>query len=104
MRGAVFFESSSKGIEQILYSLGVQDLDIGKRMIDTTVEARGDLKRMDYKNFNSIQKISNGSPEEIRYDMLMSRVGKIIKSNPDFIKLMSYVILFSPGNPLAYLI
>ena len=31
MRGAVFFDEKKKGLDQILYSLGIDDVEVGKQ-------------------------------------------------------------------------
>ena len=59
MRGAVFFDEKKKGLDQILYSLGVDDVEVGKRTIIAAMRQTNDqnIGRISYKNFNSIQKV-----------------------------------------------
>ncbi len=47
--------------------MGVDDIELGKRMIMATMNTTGTMGRMDYQNFNSIQTIERGSSEETRY-------------------------------------
>ena len=95
LRGAVFFDIQKKGLDQILYSFGVDDIDTGKKMIMVTLKNAGDLGRIDYKNFNSIQKIDESSETESRYDRLLARVGSTVSLMPEVVKLFSYIVLFS---------
>lgn len=95
LRGAVFFEDKKKGLDQILYSMGVDDIDVGKKMIMTTMKAAGDLGRIDYQNYNSIQKLGDETTEN-RYNQLLSRVGATVSLTPELVKLLSYVVLLSP--------
>ncbi len=46
--------------------MGVDDIELGKRMIMATMSTTGTMGRMDYQNFNSIQTIEKGSFEERR--------------------------------------
>ena len=123
MRGAVFFDEKKKGLDQILYSLGVDDVEVGKRTIIAAMRQTNDqnIGRISYKNFNSIQKVrelqSHGqsffrhprqqfitnlatqvdesSESESRYDRLLARVGAAISIHPELVKLVSYIVLFS---------
>lgn len=96
LRGAVFFEDKKKGLDQILYSMGVEDIDIGKKLIISAMKSVGNLGRIDYKCFNSLQKIDSGNESETRYNRLLSRVGSTMSKKHEFVRLMTYVILFAP--------
>ena len=96
LRGAVFFEDKKKGLDQILYSMGVEDIAIGKKLIVTAMKSVGELGRIDYRKFNSLQKTDEDKETESRYDRLLARVGSVMATKPEFVRLMSYVILFSP--------
>ena len=67
LRGAVFFEDKKKGLDQILYSMGVDDVEIGKKLLTTALQNVGEMNRIDYRNFNSLQKIESGTEKESRY-------------------------------------
>lgn len=94
LRGAVFFDDKKKGLDQILYSMGVDDIETGKKMIMVTLKNAGNLGRIDYKTFNSIQKIDDNETEK-RYEQLLARVGSTVSIRPEIVKLFSYIILFS---------
>jgi len=96
LRGAVFFDEKKKGLDQILYSLGVDDVEVGKRTILAAMrQNNGEIGRISYKNFNSIQKVDESSEAESRYNRLLARVGSAISIHPELVKLVSYIILFS---------
>jgi len=97
LRGAVFFDEKKKGLDQILYSLGVDDVEVGKRTIIAAMRQTNDqnIGRISYKNFNSIQKVDESSESESRYDRLLARVGAAISIHPELVKLVSYIVLFS---------
>lgn len=94
LRGAVFFDDKKKGLDQILYSMGIDDVESGKKMIMVTLKNAGELGRIDYKNFNSLQKIEDNEVED-RYEQLLARVGSTVSLRPEIVKLFSYIILFS---------
>merc|ERR1719290_49038 len=64
LRGAIFFDSRKKGVNQVLISMGIDDLETIKTMFSPLMkESR--MKHIDYKIFNSIQKVeSNNSVEQ----------------------------------------
>jgi hypothetical protein len=95
LRGAVFFDDKKKGLDQILFSLGVDDVEMGKKMITTTLRSAGHMRRIDYKSFNSIQKMDQNSDSEARYNRLLERVGRNVTVHPIVSKLLAYVVLFS---------
>merc|ERR1711963_886535 len=76
LRGAIFFDSKKKGVEQVLISMGVDD-----------------MKTIDYKTFNSIQAIANPATEA-RYNYLQCKVADSIPDDTCII-LITYIILFS---------
>ena len=58
----MFFDEKKKGLDQILYSLGVDDVEVGKRTILAAMrQNNGEIGRISYKNFNSIQKVTDFS-------------------------------------------
>nr|AID52839.1 nuclear receptor [Tigriopus japonicus] len=95
LRGGVFFDEKKKGIDQILFSLGVDDVDLAKRMLMTTLKATGSLGRIEYKNYNSIQELGDNDTEH-RYNALLSRVGSVISLVPELVNVMAYVLLLCP--------
>ncbi len=68
---------------------------VGKKMIVATLRSAGHLSRIGYRSFNSIQQISADSADERRYDRLLARVGASVAAHPHYVKLLSYVLLFS---------
>ena len=97
LRGAAFFQMKT-GLDQILTSLGFEDLETAKNMILTTLNSNNtkeeDYKKIDYKKFNTIQKTADQTAEEIRYDLLLSRTGNAVAFNQNLIKILSYVLIF----------
>lgn len=93
LRGAVFFEKRKGGLDQILISMGVDDLMAAKNMVMTALQTT-ELKRIDYRTFNSLQKVENSSIEA-RYNVLLQRVGTTVSFDADLVKMLSYVLLFS---------
>jgi hypothetical protein len=94
LRGAVFFEMKKQGLDQILSSLGIDDLQAARDMIFATLKSHNTLKRIDYKTFNTIQDKQEGVVEH-RYDQLLEGIGATIAFNPNMVILFSYVLLFS---------
>ena len=99
LRAAVFFQMRKNGQNQIFYSLGNDDLDTVKTLIEeirlTYNMNKKDYKAMEYKHINTIQKKNDNTEEEKRYDLLLSRVGGIICFDENLVILLSYVLLFS---------
>lgn len=93
LRGAVFFEKRKGGLDQILITMGVDDLLAARNMVMTAMKTT-ELKRIDYQTFNSLQKVGN-SAIEMRYNTLLQRVGVTVSFDPDLVKMLSYVLLFS---------
>ena len=97
LRGAAFF-TMKKGLDQILTSLGFDDIETAKKMILTTLKSNNtkeeDYKRIDYRKFNTIQKKADKTDDEARYDLLLSRIGAAVTFNQNLVKILSYVLLF----------
>jgi len=94
LRGAVFFEMKKQGLDQILSSLGINDLQAARDMIFATLKCHNTLKRIDYKTFNTIQDKQEGVLEQ-RYDQLLKEIGATLAFNPNMVILFSYILLFS---------
>ena len=76
--------------------MGVDDVATGKKVIMATMRSAGpDLGRINYRNFNSLQKFHEDQELEKRYDKLMARVGATVATQPEYVRLLSYIILFS---------
>lgn len=97
LRGAAFFHMKT-GLDQILTSLGFEDLETAKNMILTTLKSNstkeGDYKKIEYKKFNTIQKTAEESATEHRYDSLLSRIGAAVTFNQNLVKILSYILIF----------
>lgn len=94
LRGAVFFETKKKGFDQILISLGIDDLAAAKNMIMSAMKTQTCMNKIAYSNMNALQKIEEESESEKRYNVLLERVGSSVTFNNDLVKLLSYVLLF----------
>ena len=85
------------GLDQILTSLGFEDVETAKTMILTTLKSNNtkeeDYKKIDYKKFNTIQKTADQTSAEQRYGILMSQIGSAVAFNQNLIKILSYVCL-----------
>lgn len=92
LRGAIFFDSKKKGVDQVLISVGIDDMETIKTMF-TPLLKENSMKHIDYKTFNSIQHISNPAVEA-RYNFLQTRVADLITDDITTI-LITYIILFS---------
>ncbi len=65
LQGALFFQGQAKGFDQIMHSMGHQDLELGKQIMETIRSNTGsNFKRIDYEKFNSIQKLEDKAREE----------------------------------------
>lgn len=93
LRGAIFFDSRKKGVNQVLISMGIDDLDTIKTMF-TPLMKESKMKHIDYKIFNSIQKVESDNSVEQRYNSLQSTVADSIRDDITTI-LLTYIILFS---------
>ena len=98
LQAAVFFKIKKHGLEQILSSLGIDDIETAKSMIAATLQSHStteeDYKKIDYKKFNTLQEKADNTASEARYDILLSRVGATVGFNQNLIKVLSYVLLF----------
>jgi len=92
LRGAIFFDSKKKGVNQVLISIGVDDVEKLKTMFDPIMKEEK-MKHIDYKTFNSIQQVNNNEVET-RYNYLQKKVGEGIVDDITTI-LLTYIILFS---------
>jgi len=92
MRGAIFFDSRKKGVNQVLISMGIDDMDTIKTMF-TPLMKEDRMKHIDYKTFNSIQQVNN-SETEVRYNFLQGKVAAAI-GDEIITTLLTYIILFS---------
>merc|ERR1719435_631923 len=93
LRGAIFFDSKKKGVDQVLISMGIDDLETIKTMFSPLMkESR--MKHIDYKIFNSIQKVESNNSVEQRYNFLQGKVAESISDDIITI-LLTYIILFS---------
>jgi len=93
LRGAIFFDSRKKGVNQILISMGIDDMDTIKSMF-TPLLKENSMKHIDYKTFNSIQAVANPAVES-RYGTLQSRVAELLCGDDVVTVLTTYIILFS---------
>ncbi len=73
--------------------MGVDDLMAARNMVMAAMKTT-ELKRIDYQTFNSLQKVDNSAVES-RYNTLLQRVGTTVSFDPDLVKMLSYVLLFS---------
>ena len=97
LRGAACFYMKT-GLDQILTSLGFDDLETTKTMILTTLKSNStketDYKKIDYKKFNTIQKTAEQSALELKYDSLLSKIGAAVSFNQNLVKILSYILMF----------
>ena len=98
LRGAHFFQMKKEGQVQILYSLGIDDLETVNTIIAEVKRTHNaqiqDYKTIEYRNFNTIQEINENAEGEKRYELLLSRVGEIFAFDEVLLTLLSYVLLF----------
>eukprot|EP00092_Neocalanus_flemingeri_P027056 GFUD01029342.1.p1 GENE.GFUD01029342.1~~GFUD01029342.1.p1 ORF type:complete len:735 (-),score=169.50 GFUD01029342.1:1651-3855(-) len=93
LRGAIFFDSKKKGVNQVLISMGIDDLETIKTMFSPLMKEKS-MKHIDYKIFNSIQKVESDNSVEQRYNFLQGKVAELIGDEITTI-LLTYIILFS---------
>jgi len=95
LRSCVFFDARKKGVDQVLISMGIDDMETIKNVFKPIMkEGNSQLKHIDYKTFNSIQTITD-SNVEIRYNYLQEKVAQQLGDDVVPI-LLTYIILFSP--------
>jgi hypothetical protein len=92
LRGAIFFDSKKKGVDQVLISMGIDDMETIRTMFSPLLKENS-MKHIDYSTFNSIQVISNPTTEA-RYSFLQNKVADTISDDVCNI-LITYIILFS---------
>merc|ERR1719270_1932811 len=92
LRGAIFFDSKKKGVDQVLISMGIDDMKTIKTMF-TPLLKENSMKHIDYKTFNSIQAIANPATEA-RYNYLQCKVADSIPDDACII-FITFSILFS---------
>jgi len=96
LRGAIFFDSRKKGMNQVLISLGIDDMESIKTMFAPLMREREQsLKHIDYSNFNTVQKVEKSTTEQ-RYMFLQSKVAETVSDDNIIATLLTYIILFSP--------
>merc|ERR1711990_930649 len=93
LRGAIFFDSKKKGVDQVLISMGIDDMKTINTMF-TPLLKENSMKHIDYKTFNSIQAVANPAVET-RYGTLQSRVAQLLCGDDVVTVLTTYIILFS---------
>jgi len=93
LRGAIFFDSRKKGVNQVLMSLGIDDIQTIKRLFANLMKDEK-LGHINYTTFNSIQQVNNNNTTEQRYNYLQ---GKIAEAMTDdiIVTLLTYIVLFS---------
>ena len=64
-------------------------------MLQATLKNAKTLHRVNYSKYNPLQKLDEDKTLETRYDILQSRVGRTVCIDPDFVKILTFVILFS---------
>jgi len=92
LRGAIFFDAKKKGVDQVLISMGVDDMETIKTMF-TPLLKENSMKHIDYSTFNSIQVIASPATEA-RYNFLQTKVAAMVSDDVSII-LIYYIILFS---------
>ena len=99
---AVFFQKKTQGVDQILSSLGVNDLECAHNILsDMARNVR--LKHVDYLTLNTIQYKPDLSEAEMRYDQLLECVGDRMAFDENLVILLSYILLFSSDCPEVYI-
>eukprot|EP00091_Calanus_sinicus_P015786 TRINITY_DN3448_c0_g1_i1.p1 TRINITY_DN3448_c0_g1~~TRINITY_DN3448_c0_g1_i1.p1 ORF type:complete len:134 (+),score=13.60 TRINITY_DN3448_c0_g1_i1:1-402(+) len=73
LRGAIFFDSRKKGVNQVLISMGIDDLETIKTMFSPLMK-ESKMRHIDYKIFNSIQKVESDNSVEKRYNFLQGKL------------------------------
>ena len=55
LRGAIFFDPRKSGKEQVLVSMGNQDIELLHTMFSQAMKEEANMKHIEYKTFNSVQ-------------------------------------------------
>ena len=76
---AYFFGIKRKGLDQIVIAMGIDDCNVtsAKKMIMDLKNQR--INKLQYSLCNSLQKIDTTSPTEIRYNLLLEKVGSTLR-------------------------
>ena len=79
LHGAYFFGIKRKGLDQIFIAMGINDCNIieAKKIIMDLKNQR--INKLQYNLCNSLQKIDTTSPTEIRYNLLLEKVGSTLR-------------------------
>lgn len=93
LRSCVFFDARKRGVDQVLISMGIDDMETIKNVFKPIMKEGNMLKHIDYKTFNSIQTITD-SATEVRYNYLQEKVAQQLGDDVIPI-LLTYIILFS---------
>lgn len=93
LRGAIFFDSKKKGVNQVLISMGIDDLETIKTLFSPLMKEKT-MNHIDYKIFNSVQKVESDNSVEQRYNFLQEKVAEAVVDDITTI-LLTYIILFS---------
>ena len=104
LQEAVFFQKKRQGVDQILSSLGTNDLQSAHMILSATNKKHATLTHMDYKGFNTIRDRPDSSEEETRFDLLLETVGDRMSVNQNLVILFSHILLFSSDYPEVYIL
>lgn len=92
LRGAIFFDSEKSGVEQVLLSMGNDDLETIRTLFSQLLK-EDNMKHISYKTFNSIQAVGQ-NPMEDRYNFVQDKIGKLMRDDQATV-LLTIVLLFS---------
>jgi len=92
LRGAIFFDSEKSGVEQVLLSMGNDDLETIRTLFSQLLK-EDNMKHISYKTFNSIQAVGQ-NPMEDRYNFVQEKIGKLMRDDQATV-LLTIVLLFS---------
>eukprot|EP00091_Calanus_sinicus_P002423 TRINITY_DN12462_c0_g1_i1.p1 TRINITY_DN12462_c0_g1~~TRINITY_DN12462_c0_g1_i1.p1 ORF type:complete len:141 (-),score=32.74 TRINITY_DN12462_c0_g1_i1:88-510(-) len=91
LRGSIFFDKKKEGVDQIMSSMGKEDMETIKKLFKPLIQTHT-MNHIDYKVFNSIQDPAAKKTEEW-YSFLQAKVADAILDNTTAI-LMTYIIFF----------
>ncbi len=98
LQGALFFQKSTGGFDQVVHSMGAADVQLGREIMETIQSTTSaSFARIEYSKFNSIQRLDDAEQER-RFQLLMQRVGTVVAQDPRLMKLISYIVLFATDN------
>jgi len=92
LRGAIFFERRKQGLDQIVITLGINDCDFAKQIIENARQQQ--INKIQYSSMNTLQRIDTSSPAEQRYNRLLERVGSSVSFDVNLSKILTYVLIF----------